>query len=251
MLKKRVIPTLLYRDYGLIKGVAFDSWRHVGSLMQSISVYNMRDVDELVFLDITATNENRSPDFNLVDDFADSCFMPLTIGGGISSIEDVGRLLEVGADKIAINSAAIKDPNLVTQIANKYGAQCVVASIDYKKEADGTYQVYTNSGKNSTGKTPLELAKILAESGAGEIMLTSIDLDGTMDGYCLDVSREIIEAVNVPVIVSGGAGSYQHMAQALELGASAVAAASIFHFTEQTPKEARKFLHENGFHVRI
>jgi cyclase len=251
MLKKRVIPTLLYRDYGLIKGVAFDSWRHVGSLMQSISVYNMRDVDELIFLDITATNEGRSPDFNLVDDFADCCFMPLTIGGGISSVEDVGRLLEVGADKIAINSAAINDPNLVTKIANKYGAQVVVASIDYKKEEDGTYQVYTNSGKVKTGKTPLEMSSILADSGAGEIMLTSIDLDGTMERYNLDVSREVIEAVNIPVIVSGGAGSYQHMVEALELGASAVAAASIFHFTAQTPKEARSFLHEHGFHVRI
>ena len=252
MLKIRVMPTLLYKDYGLVKGKGFDSWRRVGSLMQSIKVYNMREVDELVFVDITATAEGRSPDFALVDDFADECFMPLTVGGGVRSVEDVRRLLEVGADKVAINTSAVESPELVTAVASRFGSQCVVVSIDFKLHADGRYEVYTHSGTKPSGLDPVDFAKACQSRGAGEILLTSIDRDGFMTGYDLTLTRQVSEAVNIPVIASGGAGNYEHMAQALFDGkASAVAAASIFHYTEQTPLEAKKHLHTKGLAVRL
>lgn len=252
MLKIRVMPTLLYRDYGLIKGVSFDSWRHVGSLMQSIKVYNMREVDELVFLDITATNEGRSPDFELVDDFADECCMPLTVGGGIRSVEDVRRLLAVGADKVAINTQLVDDPGLITAVAERFGAQCVVASIDFRRMPDESCQVFTHSARTPTGVDPVSLAREAERLGAGEILLTSIDRDGTMQGYDVPVLRAVCEAVSIPVIASGGAGSYEHMREALEEGkATAVAAASIFHFTQQTPLEAKSHLRDAGIPVRL
>jgi cyclase len=246
------MPTLLYRDFELVKGVGFDSWRRIGSLMQAIRVYNMREVDELVFLDITATQEERRPDFELVDDFADECFMPLTVGGGIIDVEDVQRLLEVGADKVSINSQAIYSPKLVEAVAIGFGSQCVVVSIDFKRATNGEYEVYTHSGKNPAGIDPLSFAKRAEEMGAGEILLTSIDRDGTMEGYDVECIRGISAAMSIPVIASGGAGNYQHMHEVLVDGkASAVAAASIFHFTEQTPLEAKKYLHARGIPVRL
>jgi len=251
MLKTRVMPTLLYKDLGLVKGVAFDSWRRVGSVMQSIKVYNMREVDELVFLDITATAEGRSPDFELVDDIADECFMPLTVGGGITTIEDVRRLLAVGADKVSLNTSAVRNPDLIEQTASTFGAQCVVASIDAVRRSDGTHEAVISSGTEATGRDPADLAVELESRGAGEILLTSIDRDGTMAGYDLDLLRTVADRVTVPVIASGGAGSYEHMAEAIESGASAVAAASIFHFTEMTPLEAKRFLSTRGVPVRL
>lgn len=252
MLKTRVMPTLLYRDYGLVKGVGFDSWRHVGSLMQSIKVYNMREVDELVFLDITANKEGRSPNFDLVDDFADECFMPLTVGGGVRSVEDVRKLLAVGADKIAINSWLLEDISVVSDVADLFGRQCVVASIDFKRTAGGSVRVCTMSGAEEHDVGPVELAKAAEMRGAGEILLTSVDLDGTMRGYDIAVIKAVSEAVGIPVIASGGAGNYEHMHQALtEGGASAVAAASIFHFTQQTPLEAKLYLKSKGIATRI
>ena len=251
MLKIRVMPTLLYKDYGLVKGTGFDSWRRVGSLMQSIKVYNMREVDELVFVDIRATLDGRAPDYELVDDFADECFMPLTVGGGIRTVEQVRRLLEVGADKVAINTAAIETPNLVRAVAEKFGSQCVVASIDFKRR-DGGCEVATHSGTKPTGLDLVEHAKRCEALGAGEILLTSVERDGTMTGYDVEVTRRVSEAVKIPVIASGGAGSYEHMAQVLTEGrASAVAAAAIFHYTQQTPLEAKRHLHERGFRVRL
>ncbi len=252
MLKLRVIPTLLYRDYGLIKGVAFDSWRHIGSLMQAVRVYNMRDVDELVFLDITATREGRSPDFELVDEFADECRMPLTVGGGVRTVDDVARLLAVGADKVALNTALVEREEVIGEIARRFGAQCLVASIDFRRHVDGRYEVFTRSGTQGTGLDPVALARRVEALGAGEILLTSVDLDGTMQGYDVECVRRVSEAVGIPVIASGGAGAYEHMARAVtEGGASAIAAASIFQFTEQTPKEAKRFLGERGIPVRL
>ena len=252
MLKTRIMPTLLYKDFELVKGVAFDSWRHIGSLMQAIRVYNMREVDELVFLDIAATLEGRRPDFELVDDFADDCFMPLTVGGGIRTVEDVERLLEVGADKVAINTQGVYDPDLIRAVATNYGSQCVVFSIDVKNRGNGAYEVYTHSGKRATGLDPVSLAKRAADLGAGEILLTSIDRDGTMQGYDLEITKRVSKAVSIPVIASGGAGNYDDMASVLIEGkASAVAVASIFHFTHQTPLEAKRFLSELGIKVRI
>jgi imidazole glycerol-phosphate synthase subunit HisF len=251
-IKLRVVPTLLYKDFGLVKGISFDSWRRVGSVMQAVKVYNMREVDELVFLDITATRDGRPPNFATVDDLADECFMPLSVGGGVREVEDVRRLLRVGADKVVINTAAVETPELIRQVARTFGSQCLVVSIDARLHDDGTYEVYTRSGTVPTGRDPVTLARETELLGAGEILITSIDRDGTMTGYDVELIRQISEAVSVPVIASGGAGNYEHMAQALRLGkASAVAAASIFHFTQQTPLEAKRYLKDNGFNVRL
>lgn len=252
MLKIRVMPTLLFKDVGLVKGVNFESWRRVGSAVQSVKVYNMREVDELVFLDITATRDERPPDFETVDELADECFMPLTVGGGVRTLEHVRRLLQVGADKIAINTAAVKTPQLIRQAADQFGSQCVVVSIDVRRHHDGTCEVYTHAGTKATGQDPVSLAQTVEALGAGEILLTSIDHDGTMTGYDIELTRRVCEAVSIPVIASGGAGSYEDMAQVLREGkASAVAAASIFHFTQQTPLEAKRYLSEQGFRVRL
>lgn len=245
------MPTLLYKDLGLVKGEGFDPWRRVGGAMQAVKVYNMRGVDELVFLDITATLEDRQPDLDLIDDLADECFMPLTVGGGVRDERDVRALLKVGADKVSLNTAAIETPDLVKVCAERYGSQCIVVSIDARREESGAWQVYTHSGKKPAGLDPVTAARRAAEAGAGEILLTSIDRDGTMQGYDLDLLRTVSEAVAIPVIASGGCGSYQHMGEALRSGgAAAVAAASIFHFTESTPAEAKRFLAADGFPVR-
>jgi len=246
VLKLRVLPTLLYKDVGLVKGVGFDSWRRVGSVMQAVKVYNLREVDELAFLDITATLEGREPDYELIDDIADECFMPLTVGGGIRTVEQVERLLKVGADKVAVNTAAVDDPSLVTGIAETFGSQCVVVSIDVARG-----EVVVESGSRGTGLDPVEHARAVEEAGAGELLLTSVERDGTMTGYDLELIAAVTEAVTIPVIASGGAGSYEDLAAAIGAGASAVAAASIFHFTEQTPLEAKRFLHERGIPTRL
>ncbi|MSR86569.1 imidazole glycerol phosphate synthase subunit HisF [Candidatus Peribacteria bacterium] len=249
--KIRIIPTLLYRDTQLVKGKGFDSWRPVGSPMQAVKVYNMREVDELIFLDIRATAEKRSTDFQLIDDLADECFMPLTVGGGIRTVEDVRTLLQVGADKIALNSALYEIPDLVNQIASAFGSQCVVASIDARKTSSG-YECFSHSGKTATGKDPVSVAKDAEARGAGEILITSIERDGTMEGYDVELTRLVSEAVNIPVIAAGGAGNYQHMVDVLSGSkASALAAASIYHFTQQTPLEAKQYLREHGFPVRL
>jgi cyclase len=250
--KIRVMPTLLFKDVGLIKGVRFDSWRRVGSAMQAVKVYNMREVDELVFLDITATKEARPPDYDTIDELADECFMPMAVGGGIRNIEDVRHLLQVGADKVVVNTAAVEIPELVSQIAGKFGSQCVVISIDAKQSASGDHEVYTHSGSLPTGIHPVDLAKKAERLGAGEILITSIDRDGTLSGYDIELTKKVSEAVSIPVIASGGAGSYADMAAVLKQArVSAIAAASIFHFTQQTPLEAKRYLRELGVNVRI
>jgi cyclase len=250
--KIRVMPTLLYKDLGLVKGKGFDSWRRVGSVMQAVKVYNMREVDELVFLDITATAQGREPDYDLIDEIADECFMPLTVGGGIQTVGHVRRLLQVGADKISINSAAIENPELIGEIAQRFGSQCVVVSIDFRKHPNGQYEVFSQSGTKPTGKDPVDWAKEAESRGAGEILLTSIERDATMTGYDVELTRRVSDAVSIPVIASGGAGAYEHMAAVLRDGkASAVAAAAIYHYTERTPLEAKKYLKEQGFNVRL
>lgn len=250
MLKTRIVPTLLYKGHTLVKGKGFDSWRGVGSVMQAVRVYNLREVDELVFLDITATAEERPPDFDLVHEIADSCFMPLTVGGGLRRIADVRRLLHVGADKVAINSAAVELPDLIGEVAATFGSQCLVVSIDVRRVGD-RQRVVTRSGTRVTDWEPVAWAREATMRGAGEILLTSVERDGTMDGYDVPLVRRVTNAVAVPVIASGGCGTYADMLAVVEDGqASAVAAASIFHFTEQTPKEAKKYLAEHGVPVR-
>jgi cyclase len=250
MLKVRLIPTLLWKDIGLVKGVGFDSWRRIGSVLPAIKVYNARDVDELILLDITATLEGRSPDQESVRDFAGECAVPLTVGGGIRTTAQIAALLGAGADKIALNTALYEEPTLVDRAAQQFGSQCVVASIDAARASDGRYTCVSRSGTRDTGRHPVDVAREAIERGAGEILLTSVDRDGTMSGYDIDLVRQV-SVVSVPVIASGGAGSYAHMIEAVGRGgASAVAAASLFHFTEQTPAEAKAALRAAGIPVR-
>ncbi len=250
MLKTRIIPTLLYRDFGLVKGVGFDSRRAVGGAMQAIKVYNMRSVDELVFLDVTATLQGRGPDVDLIDELADDCFMPLTVGGGVRTVEHVRQLLRAGADKVALGTAIIEEPDLIEQAASKFGSQCVVAVLDVCR-VDGQPRISIRSGSTPTELEPAELATRVQESGAGEILLQSVERDGSMDGYDIETIRLVAEAVSIPVIASGGAGSGAHMQAAVEAGASAVSAASIFHYTEQTPLEVKRELASAGVPVRL
>ncbi|MDD2685739.1 MAG: imidazole glycerol phosphate synthase cyclase subunit [Gallionella sp.] len=251
MLKIRVIPTLLWKDFGLVKGVGFDSWRRVGPVLPAIKVYNSRDVDELFLVDITASIEDNQPDHDSVSDFSEECSVPFTVGGGITNLQQIVSLLHAGADKVAINTAAYANPDLVEAAAKRFGAQCVVVSIDAKRHADGSYGCYSLAATVDTAKTPVEWAKEMAGRGAGEILLTSIDRDGTMLGYDLELVEQVTKAVDIPVIASGGAGNYAHMIDVVKnAGASAVAAASIFHFTEQTPAGAKNAMQEAGIPVR-
>lgn len=250
MLKTRIIPTLLMKDVGLVKGIGYDSWRRVGTVLPSIKVYNRRQVDELIVLDISATNTGRGPDIAEISNFACECFVPLTVGGGVRNIEDAQNLLRAGADKVAVNSECYPNPGLVTQIAEKYGVQCVVVGIDARKEADGSYSCYSNSSRKKQSVDPVTWAKTMEEKGAGEILISSIERDGTMEGYDLDLIKMVSQAVKIPVIASGGAGSYEDIYQAIHTGgAQAASAASIFHFTQQTPLEAKEYLAKRGIPV--
>ena len=251
MLKVRVIPTLLWKQFGLVKGVGFDSWRRVGTVLPAIKVYNQREVDELVLVDIMAHLGDNVPDFVSIDEFGQDCFVPLTVGGGITHIEQVQRLLRAGADKVSVNTAAYSHPELITEIANRHGSQCVVASIDVRVKDSGGWSCFSHSGKQATGREVVAWARELQDRGAGEILITSIERDGSMQGYDLPLIEAVVCAVNIPVIASGGAGNYQHMVEAVtQAGASAVAAASIFHFTEQTPAGAKAALAAAGGPVR-
>ena len=252
MLKVRVIPTMLYKDFGLVKGVRFDSRRAVGSPMQTVKIYNLRGVDELVFLDVTATLNSRQPDFALIDELADECFMPLTVGGGVSTVDDVGALLRVGADKVAVGSALVEHPAAVEQAANRYGSQCMVAAVDFKRGPDGGATAWVRSGTVAAQVSPVELARRAEALGVGEILLTSIDRDGTMEGYDVDMCRDVSEAVSIPVIASGGAADPADMVSVIKDGrASAVAAASIFHFTHHTPADVKRAMQEASIPVRV
>ena len=252
MLKTRVIPTLLWKGPGLVKGVAFDSWRRIGTLLPAVKVYNTREVDELVLVDISATREGREPDYESLSEISAECFVPLTVGGGVNRLDIIRKLLLAGADKVVINSAAYTEPRLVTEASQRYGSQCIVVGIDAKKISDGRYQCFSHSGTKAVGQEPAEWAERMAAEGAGEILLTSIEKDGTMEGYDVELVRQVSSRVQIPVIASGGAGGYKDMEEVLRIGgASAVAAASIFHFTEQTPLEAKEYLQEKGIHVRL
>jgi len=249
MLKVRVIPTLLWRNPGLVKGVRFDSWRRVGTILPAVKVYNARDVDELIVVDIGATREDRTADAQWVGSFAPFCFVPLTIGGGITHAVQISGLLHAGADKVSVGTAAYEQPGLVEEAARRFGSQCVVVSIDVTRES-GRPLCVARSGTQPTSRGPVEWAREVVERGAGEILLTSVDRDGTMEGYDVPLIEAVAGAVDVPVIASGGAGNYRHMVEAVQAGASAVAAASMFHFTEQTPAEAKKALAAAGISVR-
>jgi cyclase len=251
MLKVRVIPTLLWKQFGLVKGVNFNSWRRVGPVLPAIMVYNRREVDELILVDVLAHQSDDDPDFESINEFGRECFVPLTIGGGIRRIDQVQRMLRAGADKVCVNTAAYDNPEFVGEIAKLYGVQCVVASIDVRRHESGRWECFSNAGQAATGRDVVAWAKELEDRGAGEILLTSIERDGTMRGYDLPLIAAVTQAVSIPVIAAGGAGTYQHMVDAVaQSGASAVAAASIFHFTEQTPAKAKAAMEAAGIPVR-
>jgi cyclase len=250
MLKVRIIPTLLWKQFGLVKGIRFDSWRRIGPVLPSIKVYNRRDVDELLLVDIVAHRSNGELDYESIAEFSKDCFVPLTIGGGVRSQEHVQRLLRSGADKISINTASYSNPTLISEVAKRYGSQSIVASIDVRA-SDKKWRAYSHAGTVDTGKDAVEWAREIEGRGAGEILVTSIDNDGTMQGYDLRLVEEIVAAVSIPVIASGGAGRYEHLIEVVKkAGASAVAAASMFHFTEQTPAGAKLAMEASGILVR-
>ncbi len=252
MLKTRVIPVVLLDGYNVVKSIQFRIFRNLGSPITVSRIYDSRGVDELVLLDIKATIKNQEPSIEIIADISSECFMPLTIGGGIKTIEQARALLANGADKVAINTEAVQSPEFITALSTEFGAQCVMVSIDVKQDANGRATVATHAGKRPTEWDPVSWAVEAERRGAGEILLTSIDLDGTMKGYDIELIRRVCAAVAIPVIASGGAGKYEHLYQALAQGrASAVAAASMYHFTEQTPLGAKKYLHEKGIAVRL
>jgi cyclase len=241
----------LYKDYSLAKGWGFEQLKPAGNVLETIKVYTLREVDEIIFFNITAAAHPASIDATLVKDFSQDCFTPLTVGGGVRTLDDVGRLLDAGANKVSINTAAVETPDLIDRIAQKYGAGVCTVSIDYRRKNGAKPEVYTACGTRPIGLDPVTHARQCALRGANEILLTCIERDGTHIGYDLDVLRTVSDAIKIPVIASGGCGKYEHMAHALRQGrASAVAAGSIFLLTPQTPREAKKYLLEREFPVR-
>jgi imidazole glycerol-phosphate synthase subunit HisF len=259
MLAKRLIPCLDVKNGRVVKGINFEGLRDAGDPVEVAARYDAQGADELCFLDITASHENRGTIIDVVRRTAEQCFCPLTVGGGIRSVDDIRTLLRAGADKVSINSAAIKEPDLLSLGAKDFGAQCIVLAIDARrvpgtKERTGTqsWNVFIHGGRIDTGRDALQWAMEGVQRGAGEILLTSMDADGTQNGYDLELTRTISQSVNVPVIASGGAGNLQHMVEALSEGkADAALAASIFHYGTYTLAQAREYLREKGVPVRM
>ncbi|PCJ59187.1 MAG: imidazole glycerol phosphate synthase subunit HisF [Planctomycetota bacterium] len=252
MLAKRIIPCLDVRDGRVVKGVNFVDIIDAGDPVEAAKKYDEQGADELVFLDITASHEKRKTMVDVVSQTAECCFMPLTVGGGISVCEDVRIMLNAGADKVSMNSAAVKNPNLIKEAANTFGTQCIVVAIDAKKIAENKWQVYINGGRIPVDLDVINWVKQIEELGAGEILLTSMDADGTKDGFDLELTAAVSDAVNIPVIASGGAGNLEHLADSLTIGkASATLAASIFHFGTYTIQEAKEYLKSRDIPVRL
>ncbi len=252
MLKVRVIPCLDVKDGRVVKGVNFVSLRDAGDPVEQALIYDAAGADELCFLDITASHEKRPILFDVVRRTASACFMPLTVGGGVRTIEDIRALLLAGADKVSVNTEAVRRPEFIREGAEKFGSQCIVAAIDAKRGVSGRFEVFTHGGRNPTGIDAVEHAVKLTEFGAGEILLTSMDRDGTKEGYDLELTRAVADAVPVPVIASGGVGSLDDLVAGVTEGhANAVLAASIFHFGEATVREAKARLASAGLPVRI
>jgi len=251
MLKVRVIPCLDVKDGRVVKGVNFVNLRDAGDPVEQAILYDRAGADELCFLDITASHEKRGILLDVVRRTAEACFMPLTVGGGVRTLEDIRALLLAGADKVSINTEAVKRPEFVREAAEKFGSQCIVAAIDAKETAAGKFEVFTHGGRNATGIDAVEHAKKLVGFGAGEILLTSMDRDGTRAGYNLALTRAVADAVTVPVIASGGVGTLDHLVEGVREGhASAVLAASIFHFGESSIADAKATMAAAGLPVR-
>jgi imidazole glycerol-phosphate synthase subunit HisF len=247
---KRIIPCLDVKDGRVVKGVNFVGLKDAGDPVEVAKRYNEEGADELTFLDITASHEERDTIVHIVEQVAKEVFIPLTVGGGIRVLDDIYRLLAVGCDKVSINSAAIKRPEFINEGAKRFGTQCIVVAIDVKKTGD-QYNVYLNGGRVDTGINAYEWAKEVVDRGAGEILLTSMDADGTKAGFDLDITEQISRAVNVPVIASGGAGTMEHIKEAFEHGADAALAASIFHYKEIDIMDLKRYLSANGIPVRL
>lgn len=259
MLTKRIIPCLDVKDGRVVKGIGFVNLRDAGDPVEVATAYDQEGADELCFLDITASYENRKTILDVVERTAERVFMPLTVGGGVKTLEDIRALLKAGADKVSINTAAVQNPEFVRQAAERFGTQCIVVAIDAKRRRNGEpsgappeWEVYTHGGRKPTGLSAIDWARRMESYGAGEILLTSMDRDGTQAGYDLELVRAVVQAVSIPVIASGGAGTLEHLYDGLAVGqADAVLAASIFHYRTYTIPQAKKYLRERGVAVRM
>ncbi|MDR2219200.1 MAG: imidazole glycerol phosphate synthase subunit HisF [Methylobacillus sp.] len=251
MLAKRIIPCLDVTDGRVVKGINFVELRDAGDPVEIARRYDEQGADELTFLDITASSDNRGLILHIIEEVASQVFIPLTVGGGVRAVEDVRRLLNAGADKVSMNTAAVLNPQLVADAASRFGSQCIVVAIDAKRVNDH-WEVYTHGGRKSTGLDAVEWARKMAALGAGELLLTSMDCDGTKNGFDLELTRAISDAVDVPIIASGGVGNLDHLVAGVKQGgADAVLAASIFHFGEYTVGEAKRYMAERGIEVRL
>lgn len=251
MLTKRIIPCLDIKEGRVVKGIKFLGLKDAGDPVEVARVYDQQEADELVFLDITASFEGRKTLVALVDKIAQNIYMPFTVGGGIRDISDIRDLLNAGADKVSVNTAAVKNPSLIREASKKFGSQCIVVAIDAKRETGG-WKVFINGGRTPTDLEAMEWAKECAISGAGEILLTSMDYDGTKDGYDLPLTRKVTGAVNIPVIASGGAGKLEHFYDVVtKAGADACLAASIFHYQEYSVRQVKEYLAQKGVAVRL
>ena len=251
-LKSRVIPCLDVKDGRVVKGVNFVELRDAGDPVESAIAYDEAGADELCFLDITASHENRGTILDVVQRTAEACFMPLTVGGGVRTLEDIRNLLLAGADKVSINTAAVFNRQFVAEAAEKFGSQCIVVAIDAKQTGPGKWEIFTHGGRKPTGIDAIDYAREVVELGAGEILLTSMDRDGTKSGFDIELTRAMADAVDVPLIASGGVGNLDHLVDGIREGhASAVLAASIFHFGEHTIGEAKQYMAKQGLPVRL
>jgi cyclase len=251
MLKNRIIPCLDVKNGRVVKGINFVDLKDAGDPVEQAKIYSDGGADEICFLDITASNENRETIYDVVKKTSKKCFVPLTVGGGVRSIEDINKLLNCGADKVSINTAAVKNPDVIIESSKKFGSQCIVVAIDAKKNNE-KWEVFTHGGRNKTGIDALDFAKKMEDCGAGELLVTSMDRDGTQVGYDIHLMSKISTTVNIPIIASGGVGNLDHLVDGIEKGkASAVLAASIFHYGKYSIKEAKEYLDSKGIPVRI
>ena len=252
MLAKRIIPCLDVKSGRVVKGVNFVELRDAGDPVEIARRYDEQGADEITFLDITASSDDRDIILHVVEQVAEQVFIPLTVGGGVRVVEDVRRLLNAGADKVSMNTAAVNNPQLVFEAASKVGSQCIVVAVDAKQTAPSKWEVFTHGGRNNTGLDAIEWARKVESLGAGEILLTSMDRDGTKSGFDLALTRAVSDAVRIPVIASGGVGTLEHLAEGVSEGrADAVLAASIFHFGQHTVREAKELMRARGIEVRL
>jgi len=251
MLKNRIIPCLDVKNGRVVKGINFVDLKDAGDPVEQAKIYSDGGADEICFLDITASNENRDTIYDVVERTSKKCFVPLTVGGGIRGVEDINKLLNCGADKVSINTAAVQSPKMIIESSKKFGSQCIVVAIDAKRNGN-KWEVFTHGGRNNTNLDAIEFAKKMEDNGAGELLVTSMDRDGTQIGYDNDLMFKISSIVNIPVIASGGVGNLDHLVDGIRLGnASAVLAASIFHYGTHSINEAKQYLNSKGIPVRI